>query len=72
MPSKVSKMENFQQSKEETLSSKLIFSYLIMAILLLESIITLILSLRKGLFKKETIKLRNNLGFDFEIIMKSR
>tara|TARA_Y100001968_G_C19382181_1_gene730903 strand:- start:591 stop:785 length:195 start_codon:yes stop_codon:yes gene_type:complete len=48
-----------------------VFLLLIIIILFVDSLITLFSGLTKGIFKKEIITSKNNLGFDFEIRMKS-
>ncbi len=57
--------------KKESISHKLIFTYIATLILFVEALATLLSVLKKGILRKEVLDKRSNLGFDFKIIMKS-
>ncbi len=55
----------------ESIAFRAILFCLAWTTLFLESILTLVAGLNKGIFKKEILSEKTNLGFDFEIIIKS-
>ena len=58
---------NIKSEQTVSISHKLIFIFLSISALFLESIFILISSVRKGFIKKETLSRRTNLGFDIII-----
>ena len=60
-----------KEEKEESLTSLTIFVGLGITILFFESIYTLLGSVKRGVRKKEILSKKSNLGFNFEIIIKS-
>ena len=55
---------------EENIAHNAIFVGIAVFILFIESLVTLIFSLKKGIFRKEILTQRANLGFDVNIIVK--
>ncbi len=62
--------EGIKDYKSKNLVSMVIFSLLMAGILLIESIFTLISVFWKGIFKKEVLSTKSELGFDIDIIPK--
>ena len=59
-----------KETTKKSLSYQFIFFGFILMILLFESIKILISGIKKGIFKKEILSKKSNVGFDFKIIIK--
>ena len=63
-------MKTQKNQKSRNLSSQVIFFMITMVILSCESIVILLSGLKKGVFKKEVLSKKSNIGFDFKIVIK--
>ena len=59
-----------KKTKGENPAHQLILYSFTLIILLIESIMIIFSGTKKGIFKKETLSNKSNLGFDFKIFMK--
>ncbi len=59
-----------KKEASESLSHKVIFAFMAILVLFIEAISTLLSSLQKGIYRKEILSKKSNLGFDLKIIMK--
>ncbi len=59
-----------EKNKEKKIAFQLIFLGLITIILFIESIITLIVGIKRGIIKREIITTTSNIGFDMNIFIK--
>ena len=69
LPSMLKTRQN-PKGKEESIAHDAIFVGIAVFILFIESLVTLLLSVKKGIFRKEVLTQRTNLGFDVNIIVK--
>ncbi|WP_269622741.1 hypothetical protein [Prochlorococcus marinus] len=60
-----------QIKTSKSLTSKVLIALLTITILFIESIFVLLKGFRRGIFKKQVLSNRSNLGFDIDIIIKS-
>ena len=63
-------MEGKEEKKQETITQRTIFLYIVMSILFIESIVVIASSIYKGIIKKEILSKSSSIGFDINIIMK--
>ena len=63
-------MKDKKQTPKKNLTYQVIFFSFTLLILLFESMIILLSGLRKGIFKKEVLSKKSNVGFDFKIIIR--
>ena len=59
------------KNKQYDFTSISIYTTITVIIIFIEAIIILVNGLKKGIFKKEVLSNKSNLGFDIDIIMKS-
>ncbi len=55
---------------KKSFSHSTIFLGITLAILFLDSVMILLSGIKKGIFKKEILSKKSNIGFDFKIIIK--
>ena len=63
-------MQKEKNTPKKSLTYQFIFYGFTLTILLFESILILLSGFRKGVFKKEILSKKSNLGFDFKIVIK--
>ena len=63
-------MEKSKKAEGKNPAHQLIFFAFGLIILLVESVLIIASGLKKGIFKKEVLSTKSNLGFDFKIKMK--
>ena len=63
-------MKNLQNEKTNTLVDSIIIFFLFVTILIFESLKSLTGLFTYGIFKKEILTTKSNLGFDFKIKIK--